>query len=182
MQQQLFYSKKTGLYYFNNIEQKCDTCHKQVLGSIIIKRIFSRKEYRKNYYCINCIKKSKTKIPMLYEDRIIATITNTIPKDAVMILDTKPSLTARSDMDTFEACYKENEGVKIIDKTRCSGRDNGIALNPPNKVMALIEAQDKAIETIDEGIKKLDDIFNSQIYIEQDDKKLLEHKNGGNDD
>ena len=176
IEDQLFFSKKNSIYYFVNDNKSCDKCNNLISGTIIIKRFFSKKAYIKKFYCINCIKKVKENIINNYNDVMIATITKNIPKDAVMVLDTKPQITARSldEIDVFSACYKEIDGVKLNDKTKWSGRDKGISINKQDEVMKLIEQQDREIDMLNEGFEIIEKIAKAKPII--DEGRILEFK------
>lgn len=122
----LFFNKTRSVYFLcideNSLDLKCNGCSKVFeLGcSVFIHRSFSKKEYKKGYYCERCIKETKT---LIYDEYKSALLTAVKPIGCIFIPDLRPQLSNIKDTSVFDLGKindKYGSEHKTIDKTRLS--------------------------------------------------------------
>lgn len=122
MLKDLYFSNKTGKYYFLGV-QPCQKCKQLIEEFMFVCRYYSRKNKAIFFYCEKCIK-NKEKLPNLYSEIFMSLVTNTLPKDAFPVFDTPPVLSNKSNSDVFVMAYENKDGAKIIDRAIQSRNPN----------------------------------------------------------
>jgi len=114
---QLFYDKKEKAYFLV-LELgeilKCDDCGKIIpfKESMFIHRSFTKKHYKKENLCLNCIKKARMRI---YDEFINAEVTQVAPKNAIMVPEYRPGLHTASNTSVFDVKEINKRGGETID-------------------------------------------------------------------
>ena len=171
----LFWNKKVGSYFFlPEGESKCSNCNKVIeIGSrMFVHRSFSKKNYQKKIYCLNCIKEHKTRV---YDEFINAEVTLMPPKGSVIVPEYKPGLQSARNLSVFDVDEINKAGGEIIDKCKLSHNPNRNVmpdvLEHKEKVMARIGKLDQPA-----SVQDFKDILGAKPAIAHKKKKRIEKK------
>jgi hypothetical protein len=110
----IFWNKKLGSYFIvseGNEPINCCKC-KKAIGierRLFIHRSFSKINYTKNIYCLDCIKDHKLRV---YDEFINAEVIAIPPKGSSIVPEYKPGLKIRGDATVFEL-NKLTEGETV---------------------------------------------------------------------
>ncbi len=155
---ELYFNKKEKRYFLvlTGEDLHCTFCNKVIeLGSsFFIHKSYSKKEFNKNYYCLHCVKKHKTKV---YDEFIVVEATNTLPNPAILVPDTPPSLQS-GDLSVFDVATSNKgiqadcSGVEILDNTKLAGRDSISGASIGRDMREELEQRDSG--TVNEILKR----------------------------
>lgn len=175
----LYLDKKAKRYkmVMTDEDLHCTFCNTVIeLGdSFFIHKSYSKKEYVKNFYCVNCIKNHKKRI---YDEFLTVEVTNTVPDNSIIVADAPPSLVS-GNASVFTAAISNqginadcSGGVEVQDNTKLSGRESLEGSSIGRDMTEQLEHLDGAIEEED-ALKLLGEIQRSEPVTEKEHKKLL---------
>lgn len=182
----LFFCGKDNNYYLvcgkDDLIIKCDNC-KNVIEKdniIHIHNSYSKKTFLKEFLCPSCIGKYKKSI---YNEFIIAEVTDFIPDNSKLIIDFPPLLTNTKNIDVWDAANpdfdkkikSDTSNYDIEDKTNYSFRE--VTQKTINKltspIIDRIRELEKPFKKEKEGLDYLDNI---KISTSEQEIKQIENK------
>ena len=174
---ELFFNNKEKRYFLvlTDEDLHCSFCNKVIeFGThLFIHKSYSKKEYDKCFYCMNCIKHHKKRI---YDEFVVVEATNYIPKNSIIVPDSRPSLQS-GNINVFDAAIS-NKGintdcsnVNVIDHTKLAGKESFDGSFIGKDMKPELELKDQHIGK-EEAFCLLDDIKSSKPILPQTRKVI----------
>lgn len=178
----LFFSDKLREYILvikpTDHEGFCCNCRKhfEVGKYVFIHKSYSKKEFKKEYYCPDCIRCHKKRV---YDEFITARVTTIEPSNSKLIMDTPPTL--RTSNATVWSAAVSNAGISAK-ADDCVIEDHCKVANEPNRNIqadfkssseraAICDANNKILKTEKQSLRHL-----NSLKVAGSKKKQLEAK------
>jgi hypothetical protein len=117
----LYYDKKEGIYYFCDLDKKCDNCKEYFSDVVILKIIWDKLGSSVSCYCRKCKSFAKINTKVTVCSVIVAMFSDFVSKDWDVSIITKPSLMPSSNLTILDV---DIIGGDTVDKTVYAGRES----------------------------------------------------------